>query len=96
MVTLWTFQAREWHDAFRAYRWLFIYGGSGLWHNPLSHRRPTRRTGLRIPGLFTQLLTFNSRANVCFHEVTPPLPGGSIIQPPHRGKGLGHSSEWCV
>jgi hypothetical protein len=68
--TIWTFQEREWLDAFWAYRWLFIYCRSGVRDNLLPHRRPTTWAELRIPGL-TQLLTVNSRANVCFHEVTP-------------------------
>src|SRR3984885_9191175 len=71
MVTFWTFQLRQWRDAFWAHRWLFIYSRSRLRDNPLSHRRPTRRAGLLIPSRFTQLLTVNSRTNVCFHEVTP-------------------------
>jgi hypothetical protein len=71
MVTFWTFQLREWRNAFWAYRRLLTYRGSSVWDNPFTHRRPTRRAGLQIPGLFTQLLSVNSRANVCFHEVTP-------------------------
>ena len=68
--TFWTFQERKWLDAFWAYRWLFIYCRSGVRDNLLPHRRPTPWAELRIPGL-TQLLAVNSRANVCFHEVTP-------------------------
>jgi hypothetical protein len=90
MLTFRTFQLREWHDAFWAYRWLFIYGGSSVWDNPLSHRRSTRRAGLRIRGLFTQLLIVNTRADVCFHKVTPPCLADrtavrGIIKAPQTG-----------
>jgi hypothetical protein len=70
VVTFWTFQQRERLDALWAYRWLFVYCRGGVRDNLLPHRRPTPWAEMRIPGL-TQLLTVNSRANVCFHEVTP-------------------------
>lgn len=79
MLTFWTFQLREWQDAFWAYRWLFIDGGSSVWDNPLPHRRSTHRAGLRIYALFTQFLTLNIRVDVCFHEVTPPCLADGII-----------------
>jgi hypothetical protein len=79
MLTFWTFQLREWQDAFWAYRRLFIYRGSSVWDNPLSHRRSTRWAGLRIHALFTQVLTLNIRADVCFHEVTPPCLADGLL-----------------
>jgi hypothetical protein len=66
VVTFWTFEEREWLDAFRAYRWLFVYCRSSVRDNLLPHRRPTPRAEMRIPGL-RQILTVNSMANVCFH-----------------------------
>jgi hypothetical protein len=62
VLTFWTFQVHEWLDAFWAYRWLFIDCGGGVWDDLLSHRRPTRRTEVRIPGRLTQLLTASSRS----------------------------------
>src|ERR1700677_4608432 len=80
MISLGTFQVREGHDAFWAYRRLFIYGGGSVRDNPRSHRRATRRAELQIPGLFTQILTLKRRANVCFHEVTPPCLADQSLQ----------------